>query len=108
MTKEELRNEWAAKIAEFKASGQNQSAWCRVKNINLRTFNYWFTKFKKTIPQTNNKSRWITITPPPEEHKEIQKKSVLTVKIGNAVLELNADFDPHLFSSVVKVLNSLC
>lgn len=47
MTKEQLRKEWEAKIAEFKISGKSQSAWCREKSINLRTFNRWYVWSRK-------------------------------------------------------------
>lgn len=106
MTREESQKEWGTRIIEFKASGQSQTAWCKTKKINRRKFTYWFAKFKNTISQANKPSSWIALKA--SELEENSKESVLTVKIGQAIIEVKSDFDSKLFVSIVKVLSSLC
>jgi hypothetical protein len=106
ITKEEAKDQWKTRVDEFKASGLSQTAWCKTKNINLRTFSYWITKFKNNTQQKVKQPNWIAL-----KSNEIEKKtesSPLTVKIGKAVLEIDTEFDPKLLSDVLKVLNALC
>lgn len=35
MTKLELRNEWATRVTDFRASGQNAANWCSTNNLKL-------------------------------------------------------------------------
>ena len=64
MTREESQKEWTARIAEFKASGQSQTAWCKTKNINRRIFTYWLAKFKnrKRFPILGQGGEFLTLT----------------------------------------------
>ena len=106
MKKEEVRNQWIDRVAEFKASGLSQTAWCKTKNINLRTFSHWVTKSKNNTQQKGKQSNWIALKSSELEQKP--KSSSITVKIGQAALEINSDFDPQLLSNILKVLNALC
>lgn len=106
MKKEEVRNQWIARVDEFNASGLSQTAWCKEKNINLRTFSHWITKFKNNTQPKVKKSNWITL-----KSNELEKKtknSKITVKIGKAVLDIDSEFDPKHLSDILKVLNALC
>jgi hypothetical protein len=106
MTKEEAKNQWKASVDEFKASGLSQTAWCKTKNINLRTFSYWITKFKNNTQQKVKQPNWIALKS--NEMVKKTKSSPLTVKIGKAVLEIDTEFDPKHLSNILKVLNALC
>ena len=106
MTKAEQHSQWATRVNEFKASGQSQSTWCKTKNINLRTFNYWFVKSNKTVPQTSKPSNWIFLKA--SERNDSPKVSTLTVKIGQAIIEVKSDFDPKHLLNIVEALSSLC
>jgi len=106
MKKEEAQNQWLARVLEFKASGLSQTAWCKTKNINNRTFSYWVTKSKNTTQQKVKQSNWIAL-----KSNELEKKpkhSSITVKIGKAVLDIDPEFDPKLLSDVLQVLNAQC
>lgn len=106
MAKEELRSEWEARINEFKSSGQSQASWCKEKSINLRTFNYWYVKFKKPTEQNNNTTNWLSL-----KVDELGKKvdtSSIRVQIGNAVIEIQPEFDAELLVKIVKTLSLLC
>jgi len=51
MTKENLQKAWLEKVNQFKASGKTQAIWCKEQGINVRTFNYWYVKFKEPASQ---------------------------------------------------------
>ncbi len=106
MKKEEVRNQWIARVAEFKASGLSQIAWCKTKNINNRTFSHWVTEFKNNTQQKVKQSNWISLKANDFEKKT--KNLPLTVKIGKAVLDIDSEFDPKHLSEVLKVLYALC
>lgn len=106
MNKEDSQNQWVARVAEFKVSGLSQTAWCKAKNINNRTFSYWVTKSKNATQQKVKQSNWVALKS--DELEKKPKNSSLTITIGKAVLNINSEFDPKLLSNIVKVLNALC
>jgi hypothetical protein len=106
MTKAEQQIQWTDRINEFKASGQNQTEWCKTKKINLRTFNYWFVKSNKTVSQTSKTSNWISLKD--VKPNETPIASMLTVKIGHVIVEVKPGFDAKLLLNIVEALSSKC
>lgn len=106
MTKEEQRQQWIDRVEEFKKSGQTQAIWCKERNINLRTFNYWYCKFKNAGDKQNNTANWLSV----KLDKTLKEPvvSVLSIKVGNAVVEVNHGVDADHLLKVLKVLNSIC
>ncbi len=104
MTKENLQKAWQEKVDQFKASAKTQSVWCKEQGINVRTFNYWYVKFKKPAPTKGNPINWLPI----QVEKTNNKKLSLNIKIGTASIEVNQGFDQKLLCEVVSVLNKLC
>jgi hypothetical protein len=88
-------------------SGMSQAAWCRENNINLRTFNYWYVKFKNASKQDSTKTSWLSIKVD-ELGKRENISSTIRIRIGNAVIEIIPGFDSDHLVKVVKVLNSVC
>lgn len=106
MTRVEQQTQWAASVNEYKDSGLSQAAWCKIKKINLRTFNYWFIKSNKTDSLKSKPSNWISLKA--SELNESPKVTSLTVRVGQAVVEVKPGFDPKLLLNIVKALGSLC
>jgi len=44
MTKAGVRNLWATRVAEFKASGQSVPAWCSDQDVKTGRLRYWLNK----------------------------------------------------------------
>lgn len=101
MTKEELRKNWMEKVDEFKASGMTKSAWCKEKNINLRTFNYWANKHYLRNEVEENSVNWLSLK---LNNSNRENKSVINIKIGNTIIETKADFDQE---HLLKLINTL-
>jgi hypothetical protein len=78
MTKENLQKAWQEKVTLFKASGKTQTIWCKEQGINVRTFNYWYVKFKEPAPMKENQVNWLPI----KVEKTNNKKPSLNIKIG--------------------------
>lgn len=103
MKKEQLKSEWEAKVAEFKASGLTQTQWCKEKDINLRSFNRWYNILKNETPKYQKNQKWI-----PLKIEESSVNMYLNIKVGKAVIEVTENFNPKILSNVLKVLNEIC
>lgn len=107
MTKTELRKEWAARVAAYKASGQSASAWCAANNLNTRQLWYWLRKYKNTDTPAVMPFQWLSLEvgePRPGSANE----SALLVRVGQATVEVKPGFNPALLSDVVRTLSAIC
>lgn len=43
---------WLEKVDEYKSSGKSMLGWCKEKEINVSTFDYWVKKVDKTRGET--------------------------------------------------------
>jgi hypothetical protein len=101
-----LQKAWQEKVNQFKASGKTQAIWCKEQGINVRTFNYWYVKFKEPAHTKANPVNWLPIKV--EKIKDKELRLSLNIKIGTASIEVNQGFDPKLLAEVVNVLSELC
>jgi len=99
MTKEELRDFWAARVKEFKESGQSAPAWCAANNIKLHQLRYWLRKEKQTSTVTT--LSWL-----PLNLSNTCPETSLLVRVGQVAVEVKPGFDPKLLADVVKVLSA--
>ncbi|WP_223836746.1 IS66 family insertion sequence element accessory protein TnpA [Paenibacillus oceani] len=47
-TKEQLRQLWAERIVEFRASGMTMAAWCSAHQCSIDQLKYWLYKANRT------------------------------------------------------------
>ncbi len=93
-------------ISEFETSGKSKLAWCKENKISPSTFNGWYKKFKNEANSQNKSISWVTIQP--EQVAEKLEASVINIKLGKAVIEINSEFNSNQLLKIVKVLNSIC
>ena len=98
MTKKERQELWETRLAEYRASGQSVTAWCKEHNVNPQQLWYWRRKEKQQVVEENAVS-WL-----PVDLSEIKSQSSLLVRIGRATIEVNPGFDPELLLDVVNIL----
>lgn len=98
MSKQELREIWSARVAEFKASGQSVPAWCEDHGLKPHQLRYWLRKEKESSKPTE----WIPLNPAGSS------ETAVTLRVGHIALEVRPGFDPNLLLSVVKTLTALC
>ncbi len=106
--KEQDRNLWIDRIKGYRSSGQIAATWREEHGVSLHSLRHYICKFNK-----ENKSETI------EEAKETQWASIdipnitqtenniakLKVTIGQATIEIDSNFDPDTFESVVTILS---
>lgn len=103
MSDMEEQREWEARIAEFRASGMSGAGWCKEHGLNVRQFYYWITKLEKANQKPQGPAQWLRV----EVGGHDAPADMVEVRIGKAVVEVRAGFDPELLAKVVQTL-ALC
>ena len=104
MTKEarqELRELWAERIEDFRASGLSQRAWCRKHGLRPNQLWYWLRKFETETNQPQN-GIWIQLD------SLAPTGSGVVLRIGNVALEVQRGFDPQVLTEVIRSLLNVC
>ncbi len=98
MTRVERQELWKSRIAEFKASGQGVTKWCKEYDVNPQQLYYWL---RKENPQaiTETKLTWL-----PLEVNSREPHDSLVVRFGRVAVEVKPGFDPKLLVDVVNTL----
>lgn len=106
--KEERHHEWLSRIAGQKASGLTMTKWCAENGVSLENFKYWNRKLKN-VSDTSPPSpapRWVPLTV--DGPSQAASVASLVVRIGQASIELQADFDALLLRKIVNALEAPC
>jgi hypothetical protein len=106
MTPQEQRRQlWAARIADFRASGLTMSAWCAANHCTIDQLKYWLYKAKNLSPSPSSTppTRFVPLMVA-DPHPKTDAPPSLVVCIGKARIELWNGFDPGLLRDVVRVL----
>ncbi|MDD4679620.1 MAG: helix-turn-helix domain-containing protein [Clostridia bacterium] len=98
MTKAERQKLWQSRITQYKAGGQNVTAWCAEHDVNPQQLWYWLRK-EKTQAAKENTASWISV-----DFGDTELKSTLLVRVGQIVVEVNPGFDPKLLLDVANIL----
>jgi hypothetical protein len=104
MTRAERQQEWEARIASYRASGQSAKEWCAANGLQPHQLWYWLRRNSTGTTSTAVKStRWLPVEMTPVDHDD-----ALLIRIGTACIEVKPGFDPDLLSGVVRTLSGLC
>ncbi|MGG1556482.1 IS66 family insertion sequence element accessory protein TnpA [Paenibacillus ferrarius] len=109
-TKDQRRNEWIARIAEYKASGLTMSAWCSANNRSVEQLKYWLRKlksFSSSSTQQVPSPQWVPLNLAPSV-ASANLGLPLVVRVGQASIELYPGFNPQLLREIVQALESSC
>lgn len=102
MSNEQRRQEWTARIEDYKASGKTMAAWCSANGYNIEQLKYWLRKFKNaSVPV-----RWTSLSM--NDGPALTSAPPLILHVGPTHIVLQPGFDPGLLLSVVKALQPLC
>lgn len=102
MTQAENRQQWEARVAEFKASRQSTTAWCVAHDLNIHQLRYWIRKFNTVNEPTVKETQWLSVEV--GEFNTICNPKALTIRVGKVTIEVSPGFDPTLLSDVVRTL----
>jgi len=99
--KEQLRQQWAARIVEYRASGLTLKSWCASHGCTVDQMKYWLYKSKRasSTSPTSSAPRFV-----PLDVKDEAQMSSLLLRVGQTQIELHAGFDPKLLREVVRAL----
>ena len=101
LTQKTRQEQWTERIEVFLASGLSQRAWCEQQGLWPNQLSYWLRKLRGEASPSRN-DRWInlnTIAP---------SSSGISLRIGNAVLEIERGFDPEVLADVLRTLMAVC
>jgi len=100
----ELQLLWLSRVEVYNKSGLTQAKFCKVNEYSLKSFNYWFRKFKKIeTPSQAENLKWVSVN-----ITEPANSGFLAVRIGMATIEVMPGFNKHLLAEVVEVLGKSC
>ena len=106
MVKTKVRYLWEQRVTAYKATNQTLPDWCKENDVKPARMRCWVREFKDSHTTTEKITSWVSVDT--TELNITTKKQLLIVKIGDASIEINSDFDKDLFSKVTEVLLSLC
>ena len=106
MAKVELRKEWEARVAAFRASGQSTTEWCANHDFKPSRLRYWLRKINPIDTPSVMPSQWMSVEIGNMD-PGVQGNG-LCVRVGHAVVEVQPGFDPLLLKNVVRTLVALC
>lgn len=105
MGREAIRMKWEARIQAFRASGQKATHWCNAKQINRRQLYAWIKRLDASSPSpSGNRTAFIPVHMTSEVKPE--PSSSLRIRIGSAIIEVEAEFEPALLRKVVHALEA--
>ena len=89
--------EWGEIIAEQRASGVSQKAWCEANGINYHTF-------LDRARQVRQRPQWVQACQAPAE----AEAETIQVEISGCTVTVSHHTDPELLSKVCLMLKTLC
>lgn len=94
--RQELRNQWAARVADYRASGLSVSAWCAKQQLKPHQLRYWLKKDSQTAGDAP--ARWLSL-----DLRDLAKPP-LVIRVGRVIVEVQPGFDRDLLRDVVHTL----
>lgn len=106
--KEQRREEWIARVADYQASGQTMKAWCAANHTSKDQLRYWLRTLKNrpSSSAAEPAARFVPLSIC--ESSTVASSPTLFVHVGTARIELQAGFDAQLLRQVVAALNAPC
>lgn len=109
MNREEIRMQWESRIQAFHASGEKIAPWCKANQVNRQQLYAWMKKLDASHPSPS--LHQVTFIPVQMTTEALPTWSpCLRIRIGAAIIEVNAGLEPALLREVVRALevDSVC
>lgn len=114
-------NVWKKRLADWKASGQNQIQWCKAQNISIKTFQRWKARLGFTPAKGKRRSdratmesvpTFVAVNVPAAALPGVVQQnacisSQLTISVGKFCVPIAHDFDPTFLKKVLLVLGEV-
>ena len=105
MTAKEREKMWASRVEAFKKSGKKQTEWCKANGIPKRSLYKWMKRLtiqEAVVASTQN--RFILA----KTRSSMPSGSTISIRIGNAVINIESKFDTDELTRVVRIVSSIC
>jgi hypothetical protein len=99
----ETESTWAARVADWRASGQTSPVFCKGKGFSAGGLRYWASRLDKAeqgAPKAQVRLARVVRTDRP---KEVAETPIL-IEFGSARLGVRRGFDPETLRAVLGVL----
>lgn len=108
MAREDVQKKWEARVAAFRASGEKATGWCNANQVDRRQLYTWMKRLGGTTASSaaTQSATFIHVKVAPEPEPE--KSTGLRIRLGAAVIEVDAGFNPALLRDVVQALEGVC
>ena len=111
-TVKRTNDDWRALLADQRASGQSQEAWCAANGINLYTLRDRSSRLKKmerapepqTIQPETVSVGWVDVTP----EKLPSEATGISVARGGFTITVKMGFDAELLTEVLRAVSRAC
>ena len=105
-------DEWRALLADQRASGQTQGAWCTANGVNLYTFRDRSSQLKRmdreqksqTAPPKAVTADWVEVTP----ERVLEKVAGISIKRDGWLITIEPGFDAALLTAVLRAVSRAC
>ena len=98
-TNPQKESEWRQRFADWKRSGLSAINWCKANNIKFHNFKYWRGK----LPDRHDTSAKQSFIELPAE-RGASSEVGLTVRMGDAEIKLERDFDEATLERLLAAL----
>lgn len=98
--------QWVKIMQACKGSGQSKKNWCKENQVNIKSFYYWQTKFRKEASQMlvkGNTPKLVSLALP----ESVGSRTVIIRKSG-CEIEIPEGTSPTFIETVLKALNQTC
>lgn len=106
MIDQDLTSLWIQRLAEYKASGQSITAWCRENSVTEGQYHYWRRKLGSQPTVTGKQVKWVAVSLDVTANEE-KRPDPVPVHIGQFTVEVKPGFDENLLRNIFKVLKTV-
>ncbi|HUC90397.1 MAG TPA: hypothetical protein VMS09_00035 [Paenibacillus sp.] len=108
MAREDVQKKWEDRIAAFRSSGEKASRWCKANHVDRRGLYTWMKRLSASSNSSTAAKPTTFIKAKVTPEQEPKQSACLRIRLGEAVIEVDAGFNPALLRDVVQALEATC
>ncbi|THF72437.1 IS66 family insertion sequence element accessory protein TnpA [Cohnella fermenti] len=107
--KEQRRQEWTTRVADYQSSGKTMQTWCDENHVTRDQLRYWLRTLRdrSSLNSTSSSAHFVPLTINESLPRATNAPAIL-IHVGATRIELAPGFDPNLLREAVAALSSLC
>lgn len=106
MTNEKRRMDWERLVSDYRASELSMRAWCEKSGVTFYQLRYWMRK----QAVAGESCGWSAVEVVEDGYAAPvnETRSMITVRVGSAAIDVHPGFDESLLSDVLTVVARVC